>query len=322
MDVIRSNYSTLGPYAQREAPSTPEFPYTQIMAAYRGAIDAIDSTADEFEEIRSTRAEGSTIRNHTMAFQRILNQFFGDYFKEDADEELASDMADRWASFARGGNPNYEGSKGEWLPWMNEKGNGTFFQNQKAFQLSRFLDEIPRTDHGGQLYSDGNDFDSVAPHEIYDDYEYEFIEDDIEEDSPTNALSEEQQIRLRALEALQLSVIDEDMFRTELRRLPRASSENVDNAFLRSRLFFNGKPRKNNEQKSLPTMSKMEANEAIRLAQELGVLGSGLLNHGGTQLFFPELFELSWPPEGRLLERDCTCDMWDRIRCKSISPYI
>lgn len=32
--------------------------------------------------------------------------------------------------------------------------------------------------------------------------------------------------------------------------------------------------------------------------------------------FFPQFLELQWPPEGRLVERDCTCDFWERIRCK------
>uniref|UniRef100_A0A7S4IA79 Uncharacterized protein n=1 Tax=Odontella aurita TaxID=265563 RepID=A0A7S4IA79_9STRA len=80
-------------------------------------------------------------------------------------------------------------------------------------------------------------------------------------------------------------------------------------------------------------MSPSEAREAIRAALEWGVLGSGLRreapvsgNGGGggeatgaadlppTEDFFPELLELSWPPEGRLIEKDCTCDLWDRIR--------
>ena len=70
-------------------------------------------------------------------------------------------------------------------------------------------------------------------------------------------------------------------------------------------------------------MSKAEAKEAIRLVQELGLIGQGLGNdkfrrtNTETKLSFPELFELSWPPEGRLIERDCTCDFWDRIGCKS-----
>lgn len=61
---------------------------------------------------------------------------------------------------------------------------------------------------------------------------------------------------------------------------------------------------------------------AIRFAKEIGALGMGLAGDDrfpeldGESDFFPELFDLKWPPEGRLIERDCTCDMWDRIRCK------
>ena len=32
--------------------------------------------------------------------------------------------------------------------------------------------------------------------------------------------------------------------------------------------------------------------------------------------FFPQFIELQSPPEGRLVERDCTCDFWERIRCE------
>ena len=82
------------------------------------------------------------------------------------------------------------------------------------------------------------------------------------------------------------------------------------------------------QKRRMHLMSKSQAKEAIRLAQEFGLMGSGLSESGkgshlhGSEAFFPELLELAWPPEGRLIERDCTCDMWDRIRCKSIFPFI
>ena len=126
MDIMRSNYSTLGPWAQQEAPSAPEYPFSQIMAAYRGALEAVENIDDnEYESVSPNvdRVHGDTSvvgngRNHTKAFQRILNHFFGDYFTEDSDEELASDMAERWTSFARDSSPNYDGSRAEWLPWV------------------------------------------------------------------------------------------------------------------------------------------------------------------------------------------------------------
>jgi hypothetical protein len=66
-----------------------------------------------------------------------------------------------------------------------------------------------------------------------------------------------------------------------------------------------------------------------RIAQEMGVLGSGLQgedvgtrgtrSHYWDDDFFPQLLELKWPPEGRFVERDCTCDFWERIRCECCS---
>ncbi len=86
------------------------------MAAYRGALEAVENYDDNDNEIYDKQSDGSGKgfgRNHTKAFQRILNHFFGDYFKEDADEEMASDMSERWASFARQSEPNYEGRLGK-----------------------------------------------------------------------------------------------------------------------------------------------------------------------------------------------------------------
>ena len=49
MDVLRSNYSTLGPFGQNEAPSAPEAPFTDIMAAYRSAFqEAYKSTKSKY----------------------------------------------------------------------------------------------------------------------------------------------------------------------------------------------------------------------------------------------------------------------------------
>lgn len=72
------------------------------------------------------------------------------------------------------------------------------------------------------------------------------------------------------------------------------------------------------------------------MAQDMGVLGRGLdgdykrllgvatsrsdsddafFSHGyWDDDFFPQFIELQSPPEGRLVERDCTCDFWERIR--------
>ena len=57
MDIIRSNYSTLGPHAQEEAPSAPDYPYTQIMAAYRGALEAVEQYDDNVNETFEKRTK-------------------------------------------------------------------------------------------------------------------------------------------------------------------------------------------------------------------------------------------------------------------------
>ena len=51
MDVLRSNYSTLGPFGQNEAPSAPEAPFTDIMAAYRSAFQ------EAYYDISTTKQE-------------------------------------------------------------------------------------------------------------------------------------------------------------------------------------------------------------------------------------------------------------------------
>jgi hypothetical protein len=107
----------------------------------------------------------------------------------------------------------------------------------------------------------------------------------------------------------------------------RKNDEDMDRAgFLKGKFFQNKlKKYQNMEETPVQPMSKAEGKEAIRLAQELGLLGVGLdekTTEGDVGAFFPELFELSWPPEGRLIERDCTCDLWDRIRCEFIEKLV
>jgi len=309
MDVLRSNYSTLGPFAQEEAPSAPEYPYTQIMAAYRGALEAIQFDDHDIDIQDEQPLDGTVIHrrnNHTKAFQRILNHFFGDYFKEDADEEMASDMSERWAAFARDANPNYDGSKAEWRPWRHKSDNSTFFNDFN-------------NDSDDSLWPDDT---SIWPDEEYDywsDDEYDEFSDIEDELS-----ARDDYYRRRALEAMELDVAAEDVFTTELRRVQyRKDTEEEDVSFLKGKVLnrwgFSAE-----QKRRMHLMSKSQAKEAIRLAQEFGLMGSGLSEDGkgshlhGSEAFFPELLELAWPPEGRLIERDCTCDMWDRIRCKSL----
>lgn len=303
MDVIRSNYSTLGPFAQEEAPSAPEYPYTQIMAAYRGALEAVqfdDHDLDIHDEQHLDGIGTGRSNNHTKAFQRILSHFFGDYFKEDADEEMASDMSERWAAFAKNSNPNYDGSKANWLPWRHKSANSSFFNDV----------------NDNSLWSDEN---SIWPDEEYDDYWSDDEYDDFS-DAGDEFSARDEYYRARALEAMELDVAAEDVFTTELRRVQyRKDAEEEDVSFLKGKVLkrwgFSA-----DDQRRLHPMSKSQAKEAIRLAQELGLMGAGLSEDGkgshlhGSEMFFPELLELTWPPEGRLIERDCTCDLWDKIR--------
>ena len=127
----------------------------------------------------------------------------------------------------------------------------------------------------------------------------------------------ERAYRRRALTALGYEVVLEDIYRTELRRATRKAHENeLDKAFLTSRFLFRNSLRIENDQE-LPDSAMQEIQ---RIAQEMGLLGIGLAgelsySERGEE-FFPEMLELKWPPEGRLVERDCTCDLWDKIRCK------
>lgn len=308
MDVIRANYSTLSSYAQAEAPSAPSYPYSDIFAAYRGALEAFESHDDgavDRETTPSVKKEEQSNQEHTQGFQRILTHFFGDYFKEDADEEIASDMAERWANFARGGNPNYEGSRAEWIPW-------------------RFH---PDESEDSDWSQDGeqNPWVTDGEYDYWSDFELSDIDEDVEisvEDIDEITRDKQRRAyRRRALAALNMEVVDEDGFRTELRRATHHGSDgDLDKSFLASKLLFQRSLR---DESPRPSMSKRAVREIIQTAQEMGVLGNGLSGEDGHLAdgfwdddFFPELFELRWPPEGRLIERDCTCDMWDKIRCK------
>jgi carboxylesterase type B len=306
MDVIRSNYSTLGPIAQKEAPAAPEYPYTDMLAAYRGALESFDHYFQEEEEnaAADSKKDDSPIwANHTRAFNRILSHFFGDYFTEDADEELASDMAERWASFAKVSDPNYDGSKAEWLPW------------RYSVDVDMFQDWEDDVD---------DNVDPDNPWVTEGEYDYWSDIDDYSDDpdSEWTPEKEERMYRRRALASLGMEVVDEDVFRTELRRTALLSNDAVvDKKFLSSRFLFRTSLKWNtHDEGDKPTMSPRAMREAVLFAKEIGALGMGLAGDdrfpelGGESDFFPELFELRWPPEGRLIERDCTCDMWDKIR--------
>jgi hypothetical protein len=277
-----------------------------MLAAYRGALESFDHYFQEEEEQSSANTkqeDNPRWTNHTRAFNRILSHFFGDYFKEDADEELASDMAERWSSFAKESNPNYDGSKAEWVPWRYSAHEGRDEDN---------WDDDVQDDQDNPWVTDG-------------EYDYWSDIDEYEED-PNAEWTQEREERMhrrRALAALNMQVVEEDVFRTELRRMtPWSSESELDKTFLSSRFLFKSSLKWSKEENGGPPMSKRAMRHAIHFAKEIGALGMGLAGDDrfpeldGESDFFPELFELRWPPEGRVIERDCTCDMWDKIRCK------
>lgn len=260
------------------------------MNAYRGALEALQIDDDDIaiqEEVHDDLGGINASSNHTKAFQRILSHFFGDYFKEDADEEMASDMSERWANFAKFGNPNYDGSKAEWLPWRHQSENSTFFDQDAIYDSSSQTDDT----------------------NTWPDEEYDYWSDDYDEfvDTDEELVARDEYYRRRALEALEMDVAEEDVFTTELRRVQYKDSEEVETSFLKGKMLKRFRGLEN--QKPMHLLSKAEATEAIRIAQQFGLLGSGLsedmrgaYTNENLQSFFPELLELSWPPEGRLIE--------------------
>jgi hypothetical protein len=297
MDIIRSNYSTLGPYAQQEAPKAPEYPYTDILDAYREASEAADREATynirEYDE-----------HNHTggVGFQRILDRLgFGDYFKEDADKEIANDMAERWVAFAATGSPNYGESRVNWRPWryvLDEKRRGNRYRDFWRSEGSGFddifnLDDISDEDRGSASSTTGFQWSDVF---------------------------EERVFRQRILGALGMEVASEDVFQTMLRRISKSSDEQQDyslNSLLFGSVTGNSKEGNNEQQRTHKALRELQ-----QIAQDMRIMGTGLRGdvRRGQETwqddFFPQILELKWPPEDRLVERDCTCDMWDRKRCK------
>ena len=344
MDVIRSNYSTLGPLAQREAPKPPEYPYTEIMNAYRGAFEAnveeetnepgyFDGNGNYTTSSNGISSLSKSIQNHThtKAFQRILNHFFGDYFTIDVDEELASDMVERWSSFARDGIPNYDASKTEWLPWRYRPKEDPISRTQTSHTSLEYNDNNINTrpranefENGGMendFWETGGEYDEFTNAEETDDIS------DLDDIDEIEGMKIDEEYRKRALEALELAVADkDDVFRTELRHVQSRDGEHLVSSNLLFRTFGWGFDDKHDK---LGGRSKLEI---LRLARRMGVIGIGLASgHDDSSKFFsdnpseedyfPQLLELSWPPELRLIEEDCTCDMWDRIRCKFCNIY-
>lgn len=306
MDIIRTNYSTLSEIAQAEAPTPPEYPYTEMLAAYRNLVDASqqeDETQPDEASPQSTSSMLDAITNssflpHAQGFQRRLQKFFGDYFKVDADEEISNDMADRWVAFAKTGDPNYDSSRSTWRPWRHVFDDDHISDKSRPFQAEDF-EQIFRAE-----------FDEI------DDANVTEIEGYVWSSDPG-----EQALRRRALKALGMLVVEEDVFQTMLLRKPK-QAENDDHPL---NFLFGTSSRGSKSIKNEDSLRRKASRQLQQIAQDMGLLGRGLagepMKRGNVRWeddFFPEILELKWPPEGRLVERDCTCDMWDRIRCKWI----
>lgn len=301
MDIIRANYSTLSPIAQKEAPRSPEYPYTDFLAAYKEALRAADR--DDTEEPEYFEDHNST---HGTNFQRILDHFFGDYFKEDPDEDIANDMANRWYAFARNGDPNYSESKAKWRPWryaFEEQVGQNQLINKDSYKPGTTFD----LDHIFSLENiTGEDVDNSTTVEGFS----------------WSGVFEERVFRRRILKELGMEVAAEDVFQTMLRRKAK-SGDDTDYSF--NSLLFGSVAGPKSKQGSREQQRRRKAlRQLIQIAQDMKIMGTGLQGdqRRGHSVgsweddFFPQILELKWPPEDRLVERDCTCDMWDRIRCK------
>lgn len=131
-----------------------------------------------------------------------------------------------------------------------------------------------------------------------------------------------QNYRRRALIALGMEVVEEDVFQTLLRRIKfnKETGNPFNNFLIRiASSHWNSRKGVKNEMHLRKVVRQLQ-----RIAQDMGFIGTGLrddpqksdvpVSAHWEDAFFPEILELKWPPEGRLVERDCTCDMWDRIR--------
>jgi hypothetical protein len=357
MDIIRSDYSTLSPIAQKEAPVPPEYPYSDLLAAYQGTMEnPVPKDSESKDEKQEAPASlTSRLSNYTSYFQRVLEHFFEDYFKEDADEEIAHDMAQRWVAFAKTGSPNYENSKAEWIPWRFVPDDVEDMDYNRIGTESSFEDYLSWDREEGQLYNVWRDIEDQALRAMDEDNGHVYNEEEQE-----TIIGEA--YRNRALEALNMEVVEQDSLRTELIRNKRPKSAEQETS---SDYTFSTFGRSAAQRGNGTTMSPLSVEPAIevhegsitfasqqmiqqiqRMAQNMGVLGRGLsgeydrlLGGGGIggsvgsgssrtgsslqsghgywdDDFFPQFLELRWPPEGRLVESDCTCDFWGRIRCK------
>jgi len=244
-------------------------------------------------------------------------------------------MAVRFSTFARTGNPNHEDSNVEWIPWR---------YIPHSIDLNNVDEEqLPwEKDDGRELFNIWRDVEDNVLQGLEEDDSLIGNEDEDLESKVGKAF------RKRALEVLNMEVVEEDSLRTELKRnKPPPGSINGDTPLSALRLYLSrwnittgGSSFDDSESHDNYDMIQ----QIQQMAQDMGVLGRGLsgdyerLLGGGISIsdfsggfrgtssstisdheywdddFFPQFIELQWPPEGRLVERDCTCDFWERIR--------
>ncbi len=167
------------------------------------------------------------------------------------------------------------GSRAKWLPWRHKSEDSTFFNVEESFESQESWQE-------------------------WEDDEYWSDEYDSDEEEDMESQSIDELYREHALELMQMDVVAEDVFSTELKRVEyRIEGEDEDSSFLKGKMW---KRWQKKHLRQFPPAARMKANEARRLAQEFGVMGVGLSydiyeRDGPTEIYFPELLELTWPPE-------------------------
>ena len=176
-------------------------------------------------------------------------------------------MAERWANFAKYGNPNYEGGV-QWNPWRYSQTNEV---NEEDTSWNREFE--------------------------YDEYDID-SEYDIDLDDEYYTLDNYEQVKFRkeALELMRISLANDNTAqRTEFKRMP--SREEKESSYWDN--FWKTAHGLEEEQ-----FTHEEFIDILTRAQKTGLIGRDL----------KELLDFHWQPEARLVEEDCTCAMWDRIR--------
>lgn len=233
-------------------------------------------------------------------------------------------MARRWVAFSRTGNPNHDESNVEWIPWRYIP-HSTEPGNREDKSSDEFL---PWEMDGRKLFNIWRDVEDKVLEDLEEN-------DDLSREGDELELSVEKAFRKRALEVLNMEVVEEDSLRTELKRnKPPSGNMNGDNPLGALMQYLS---RWNNTIGTSTGGNSIMIEQIQRMAQDMGVLGRGLSGEYDRLLgggfgssssgssgsnsheyweddFFPQFIELQWPPESRLVERDCTCDFWERIR--------